>query len=226
MHSILRRRVIPLLSATIGGATLYALTLPRTPDEEALMPSGFPSLCCAADAPVTSPGAGVRELTPLPSATTPLVRRETQDPVVTALEKVIGPRYVLTGAETAPYTTGARLGRGTAVAVALPATIEEAVAVLQACVDAGVAVIPQGRNTGLTGGSVPRDSAGRPFVIISTRRLDRIVPLDGGKLLLALGGAGISDAATAAAAVGRESHSVLGSFFMNPTVSAGVALGR
>ncbi len=36
---------------------------------------------------------------------------------------------------------------------------------MQLCVDAGVAILPQGANTGLTGGSVPRDEAGRDFVI-------------------------------------------------------------
>lgn len=146
-------------------------------------------------------------------------------PVVKALQAVVGRPWVLTGRDTEPFTTGARLGHGEAVAVVLPGTVEEAVAALQACVDAGVVIIPQGRNTGLTGGSVPRDSTGRPTVIMSTRRLDRIVPLDGGRLILALGGAGIADVAAAAAAEGRESHSVLGSFFLNPTVGGGVALG-
>lgn len=146
-------------------------------------------------------------------------------PIVKALQAILTPDWVLTGDDTASYTKGARLGDGTAVAVAIPGTIDEAVAVLQACVDAGVAVIPQGRNTGLTGGSVPRDSAGRPFVVLSLTRLDRIIPLDGGHAILALGGAGIADAAVVASSFGRESHSVLGSFFLNPTVGAGVALG-
>lgn len=39
-----------------------------------------------------------------------------------------------------------------------PGTLQEAVDVLRACVAAGVAVVPQGANTGLTGGSVPRDT--------------------------------------------------------------------
>lgn len=166
----------------------------------------------------------MQDLPPLPEEPSS-PRPDGQPAVVEALESVLGRRWVLTGAATEPYVTGARLGHGKAVAVALPGTVAEAVAVLQACVDAGVAVIPQGRNTGLTGGSVPRDESGRTTVILSMRRLGRIETLDGGRLLLALGGAGIADAAAVAAAAGRESHSVLGSFFLNPTVGAGVALG-
>jgi hypothetical protein len=72
------------------------------------------------------------------------------------------------------------------VAVVLPGTLQEALHVVQLCADAGVAILyglliknlsafspsvnrPQGANTGLTGGSVPRDEAGREFVIISTK---------------------------------------------------------
>ena len=42
---------------------------------------------------------------------------------------------------------------------------------LRACAAAGVAVIPQGGNTGLVGGSVPRAVADRPQIVLSTLRL-------------------------------------------------------
>ena len=43
--------------------------------------------------------------------------------------------------------------------------------------------------------------------------------------VLCLAGAGIYDLAQAAKAIERESHSILGSWFLNPTVAAGVAYG-
>ncbi|MEO6059689.1 MAG: FAD-binding oxidoreductase, partial [Candidatus Limnocylindria bacterium] len=43
---------------------------------------------------------------------------------------------------------------------------------------AGVAIIPQGGNTGLVGGSVPRSHAAQPQVIVSTLRLRDLEPVD------------------------------------------------
>ena len=98
---------------------------------------------------------------------------------------------------------------------------------VQACAAAGVVLIPQGANTGLTGGSVPRVGGGshRPSVVVSTRRLQSTRLVDGSSLVLCQAGAGIVDASIAASSVGREGHSVLGSIFLNPTASAGVAFG-
>lgn len=50
------------------------------------------------------------------------------------------------------FLKGARLGEGHALAIVQPGTLEEAVKCLQAVVDAGCVVLPQGSNTGLTGG--------------------------------------------------------------------------
>ena len=49
---------------------------------------------------------------------------------------------------------GSRLGKGDAFVVVHPSTIQQALDCLQASVDADACVIPQGANTGLTGGSV------------------------------------------------------------------------
>ena len=43
---------------------------------------------------------------------------------------------------------------------------------------AGAAVIPQGGNTGLVGGSVPRGVADGPQVVVSTLRLRDLEPVD------------------------------------------------
>lgn len=80
---------------------------------------------------------------------------------------------------------------------------------LQACVDADACVIPQGANTGLTGGSVPRGEAlDRPTVVINMTSLTTISPIDGGERLVCLAGAGIHSALGKAAEIQRESHSV------------------
>jgi FAD/FMN-containing dehydrogenase len=51
-------------------------------------------------------------------------------------------------------------------------------AVVKACADAGVTVIPQGGNTGLVGGGVPPRSPGSGPVVLSLRRLGGLSPVD------------------------------------------------
>ena len=103
----------------------------------------------------------------------------------------------------------------------------EAVQCLNAIIECDAVVIPQGANTGLTGGSVPRNNHNdnRPSVVLNMRRLNTIAAMDDGTKLLCFAGAGISDVNKAADAFGREGHSVLGSIFLNPSVAAGVAFG-
>jgi D-lactate dehydrogenase len=144
--------------------------------------------------------------------------------LVPKLESIVG----ASGVRCSVQLKGARIGLGEAFAVVSPATVEHALEALQACVDADVCVIPQGANTGLTGGSVPRapgTGLDRPTVVINMRQLSSIIPIDGGKRMVCLGGAGIYDVLSEAKALGRESHSVLGSIFLNPSTAAGVALG-
>jgi FAD/FMN-containing dehydrogenase len=88
------------------------------------------------------------------------------------LRDAVGPAHVLTERElTAGYETDwTRRFSGKALAVARPATTGEVGAVLRACRASGVAVVPQGGNTGLVGGSVPRDGE----VVLSTLRLDSV----------------------------------------------------
>ena len=57
------------------------------------------------------------------------------------------------------------------LAVVRPGSMIEQWRVLQACVAAGVIVIPQAANTGLTGGSTPHGGYDRPVVIINTREM-------------------------------------------------------
>src|SRR6185436_4780192 len=65
--------------------------------------------------------------------------------------------------------------RGEAVCVVRPHEVDEVAAVVAACAAAGVGVVTQGGNTGLVGGSVPREGAP---VVLSLRGLTRLDPVD------------------------------------------------
>jgi len=63
--------------------------------------------------------------------------------------------------------------------VVRPGDTSEVAAVLDVCADEGIAVVPQGGNTGLVGGGVPRrDIESSRQLILSTRRFDRLGPVD------------------------------------------------
>lgn len=96
--------------------------------------------------------------------------------LVDALRAVVGDAHVLTDADVrATYETD-WLGQwhGITPAVVRPGSAEEVAAVLRVCAAAGVAVVSQGGNTGLVGGSVPRAGA----VLLSTRRLTALGEVD------------------------------------------------
>jgi FAD/FMN-containing dehydrogenase len=94
------------------------------------------------------------------------------------LEAVVGKTHVLTSAaDTASHLTDWRGNyQGRALAVVRPATTAEVAAVVRACFDAGTAIVPQGGNTGLCGGSIP-DSTGDD-VVLSLTRLNRVRAID------------------------------------------------
>eukprot|EP00746_Dinoflagellata_sp_MGD_P032501 gnl/MRDRNA2_/MRDRNA2_177380_c0_seq1.p1 gnl/MRDRNA2_/MRDRNA2_177380_c0~~gnl/MRDRNA2_/MRDRNA2_177380_c0_seq1.p1 ORF type:complete len:674 (+),score=105.98 gnl/MRDRNA2_/MRDRNA2_177380_c0_seq1:166-2022(+) len=149
---------------------------------------------------------------------------EAQQKLVENVEDIVGKQHVSTNVRI----RGSRLGEGTAMAVVKPGTLSEAIKVLEACVAADVAVLPQGANTSLTGGSVPRDTGcDRPAVVLNMRRLDKILPIgEEGHQVLCFAGAGIFDLQDKLQKdCNRDSHSVLGSIFLNPTVAAGVSYG-
>lgn len=97
-----------------------------------------------------------------------------------ALRAAVGAGHVLTDADLrATYETDwTGRWRGAALAVVRPASTAEVVAAVRACAAAGAAIIPQGGNTGLVGGSVPRSESGRPQVVVSTLRLRDMEPVD------------------------------------------------
>jgi FAD/FMN-containing dehydrogenase len=97
-----------------------------------------------------------------------------------SLRAAVGASHCLTDLDMrASYETDwTRRWRGEATAVVRPATTDEVIAVLLACSAAGAAVIPQGGNTGLVGGSVPRPVNDGPQVVLSTVRLRDLEPVD------------------------------------------------
>jgi FAD/FMN-containing dehydrogenase len=70
--------------------------------------------------------------------------------------------------------------RGEALCVVRPGSVDEVARVVRACGAAGAAVVPQGGNTGLVGGSVPRaaEPRGRPQVVCSLVRLRDLEAVD------------------------------------------------
>lgn len=93
-----------------------------------------------------------------------------------ALVAAVGRAHVLVdpGLTAAYETDWTRRFTGRSRAVVRPGDTGEVAAVLRACTAAGQPVVPQGGNTGLVGGSVPRGGE----VLLSTRRLDHLEPVE------------------------------------------------
>jgi len=96
---------------------------------------------------------------------------------IAALRMTVGADHVLYSGDLSAWEQDWRKRwQGKALAVVLPASTNEVVRVVQACKQAGVAIVPQGGNTGLVGGGVP-DASGTQ-VVLSLRRMNRIRSLD------------------------------------------------
>ena len=139
-------------------------------------------------------------------------------------KKILGEKYILTS-ESSKYShrKGYRYGIGEAFAVVKPGNLIESWKILERCVDAGLIVIMQAANTGLTGGSTPYGTNyDRPIVIINTMRIDEIHFIDEGKQIIALPGSTLFDLENKLAPIGREPHSVIGSTSIGASIVGGV----
>lgn len=98
------------------------------------------------------------------------------DHLVPVLRGIVGDAHVLTDPDMVMGYDTDWLGRrpGRARCVVRPGTVEEVAAVVTACAAAGAPIVPQGGNTGLVDGSVPRHHE----VVLSTRRLDHLGHVD------------------------------------------------
>jgi FAD/FMN-containing dehydrogenase len=124
--------------------------------------------------------------------------------VEAALRAVVGSEHVLTDPQ---LRAGAEVDwtgrwRGAARAVVRPGSPDEVAAVLAACAQDGVPVVPQGGNTGLVGGGVPAGVDGA--VVLSTRRLAGLAPVAADGTVVAGAGATVAAVQAHAAAAGWQ----------------------
>lgn len=107
------------------------------------------------------------------------------DALLVALDGAVDDAVIADPDSMTPFTrdwTG-RFG-GPAVAVVRPSTTSQVSAAIKVCAKFGVAVLTQGGNTGLVGGSVPASTTSdsvvneKPTVILSTTRLVSEQPVD------------------------------------------------
>jgi FAD/FMN-containing dehydrogenase len=123
--------------------------------------------------------------------------------MIDALRAIVGPAHVITDPDVAGGHCVDWTGRfrGHTPAVVRPGSSAEVAAVVRWCAANGVAIVPQGGNTGLVGGSVPL--AGE--LVLSLARLDAIEPVDDGAGQVTAGaGATIGAVQRAARAAGWE----------------------
>ena len=118
-----------------------------------------------------------------------------------SLRSIVGPAHVLTDPDdVASYTTdwtGRFVGTGTTVV--RPGSVDEVAALVELCRNEGIAIVPQGGNTGLVGGGVPLGGE----LVVSLRRLDRVDEVDPiSRQVTAGAGATVESVQRAAAAAG------------------------
>jgi FAD/FMN-containing dehydrogenase len=96
------------------------------------------------------------------------------DGLLDALRGEVGAQHVLLGADLRALDPGWHPDNLGGSALVAPASPQEMAAVVAACRDAGVPIVPHGGRTGLVGGSV----AAPGCVMVASRRLNRIERLD------------------------------------------------
>ncbi|HEY2899587.1 MAG TPA: FAD-binding oxidoreductase [Polyangia bacterium] len=94
------------------------------------------------------------------------------------LKQIVGPAgFSVDADELAPHLVEWRnLYRGQTPLLLKPSSTEQVAAVVRACADAEVAIVPQGGNTGLVGGQIPR--AAGDEILLSLQRLNRVRAVD------------------------------------------------
>lgn len=92
--------------------------------------------------------------------------------------RLLGPKGLTTDPEAISAWLTDWRGRftGKALAMASPVTTEEVAALVRLCAKHGVPIVPQGGNSGMSGGATPDDSG--TAILLSLRRLNTIIDLD------------------------------------------------
>ncbi len=103
--------------------------------------------------------------------------------LLSTLRQVVGEPHVLTEGDLSAFEQDWRKrSRGKALAVVRPGSTSEVAAVVKACAQAGVSIVPQGGNTGLVVGSIP-DASGTQ-VLLSLQRMNAVRQLDADNLTI------------------------------------------
>ncbi len=137
-----------------------------------------------------------------PTDPQPPIMAKPSSEVLRRLETALGPAGWSRDAERiAPKLVEWRdRWRGTTPFLALPATAEQAAAVIAICAEAGIALTPQGGNTGLVGGQIPQGE-----ILLSSERLSAIRDVDvADDVMVVEAGVTLARAHEAALAVGRR----------------------
>jgi FAD/FMN-containing dehydrogenase len=115
------------------------------------------------------------------------------------LRAAVGEANVLTDGDLSAWELDWRKRwRGRALAVVRPGSTAEVAAVVRACAAQGIAIVPQGGNTGLVGGGVPDDSGSQ--VVLSLARMNRVRAIDAANLTMAVDAGCVLQAVQEAAA--------------------------
>ena len=98
--------------------------------------------------------------------------------LIERLKSIVGPAgWVADADELHPHVTEWRgVYEGRTPLLLRPANTEEVSAIVRACAAEGVAIVPQGGNTSMCGGSVPDPSGTQ--VILSLARMKRVRNVD------------------------------------------------
>ncbi|MDS4015045.1 MAG: FAD-binding oxidoreductase [Candidatus Accumulibacter sp.] len=101
-----------------------------------------------------------------------------RDNLIRKLVEVVGATHVLTGEDAmSPHLVDWRgRYRGSAICVVQPGSTAEISAVVATCALHGVAIVPQGGNTGLCGAATPNPDGGA--VVVGLARVNRIRSID------------------------------------------------
>jgi FAD/FMN-containing dehydrogenase len=96
---------------------------------------------------------------------------------IDAAAAIVGGDGIVIGEATAPYCADKR-GRyfGNALAVLFPADTQQVAEVVRLCAAHAIAIVPQGGNTSLCGGSVPLTEGGQ--IVLNLSRMNRIRAID------------------------------------------------
>ncbi len=97
---------------------------------------------------------------------------------ITAIKNSLGASgWLEDEADTLKYRTDWRAGTvGEALGVARPESTDQVAEVVQLTREAGIAIVPQGGNTGLVLGSIPTEQ--RPTVVVTLERMNRVRSID------------------------------------------------